>query len=318
MGKKLKKNIKKICHSPPYFPFKDTPFALSMGLVKVPNSDWFKIFDLKERALQLEAKRNFLASIHKDVFMADASALAASTEVLNLMLENLTTYRPDLYVINNNIIKLKPHKYFEGEEFLTNLNANGIHPLDLAARLVQEDLLIMLPPNKKQKGWWLAAGSLTFPSRWNLKKKFRKIMDTIHAPVPFYKGELETPTNNFFDKMPYDDIFERHNWSLHDTPSLRQDGTKPFVEKTGINSKNAGEHLWLRVERQTLKKLQRTGAILFTIRTYVDPLKEIVNFEGVAKRLNIALSFLPPEMHAYKNNNDFLDSVQKYLEQFES
>jgi hypothetical protein len=191
-----------------------------------------------------------------------------------------------------------------------------MHPLDLAARLVQEDLLIMLPPNKKQKGWWLAAGSLTFPSRWNLKEKFRKTMDDIHAPVPFYKDELKTPTNNFFDKMPYDDIFARRNWSLHDTPSLRQNGAKPFVEKTGINSKNAGERLWLRVERQTLRKLKRTGAILFTIRTCIDPLKEIVKFGGVAKRLNKALSVLPPEMQAYKQNNTFSDSVQKYLDQF--
>ena len=316
MEKESNKNIKRISHSPPHFPFEDPSLALSMGLQKVSNSDWFEISDLKERALQLEAKRNFLASIHKDVFMADASALTASIDVLNLMLINLTTYQPDLYSLKNNIIKLKPHKYFEGEEFLTNLNTNGMHPLDLAARLVQEDLLIMLPPNKKQKGWWLAAGSLAFPSRWNLKDKFRKTMDAIHAPVPFYKDELKTPTNNFFDKMPYDEIFARRNWSLHDTPSLRQNGAKPFVEKTGINSKNAGERLWLRVERQTLRKLKRTGAILFTIRIYIDPLKEIVKFEGVAKRLNKALSVLPLEMQAYKQNNTFSDSVQKYLDQF--
>ena len=316
MGKESNKNIKRISHSPPHFPFEDPPLALSMGLQKVSNSDWFEIFDLKERALQLKEKRNFLASIHKDVFMADASALKASIDVLKLMLINLTTYQPDLYSLKNNIIKLKPHKYFEGEEFLTDLNANGMHPLDLAARLVQEDLLIMLPPNKKQKGWWLAAGSLAFPSRWNLKDKFRKTMDAIHAPVPFYKDELKTPTNNFFDKMPYDDIYARCNWSLHDTPSLRQSGTKPFVEKTGINSKNAGERLWLRVERQTLRKLKRTGAILFTIRIYIDPLKEIVKIEGVAKRLNKALSILSPEMQAYKQINTFSDSVQKFLDQF--
>ena len=30
-------------------------------------------------------------------------------------------------------------------------NIKGIPPLDLAARLVQEDRIIMLPPNKKQK-----------------------------------------------------------------------------------------------------------------------------------------------------------------------
>ena len=128
MGKESNKNIKRISHSPPHFPFEEPPLALSMGLQKVPNSGWFEISDLKERALQLEEKRNFLASIHKDVFMADTSALAASVDVLKLMLVNLTTYQPDLYFLENNIIKLKPHKYFEGEEFLTDLTINGINP----------------------------------------------------------------------------------------------------------------------------------------------------------------------------------------------
>jgi dimethylamine monooxygenase subunit A len=316
MEKDSKKNIKRISNNPPHFPFEDPPFTLSMGLLKIPNQEWFEIFDLKERALQLGEKKKFLASIHKDVFMADASAFTASKDVLKLMLKNLTAYQPDLFLLENNTIKLKPHINFKGEQFSTNLQKNGMHPLDLASRLVQEDLVIMLPPNKEKKGWWLAAGSLAFPSRWDLKDKFRKTMDFIHAPVPFYKDQLKTPTNNFFGQMPCEDIFARRNWSLHDTPSLRQDGSKPIVKQTGINSKNAGERLWLRVERQTLRKLKDTGAILFTIRIHIHPLKEIVKFEGVAKRLNKALSILPPEMQGYKQTNNFSESVQEYLDNF--
>ena len=316
MAKHSKKNIKRISHKPPHFPFEDPPFALSIGLLKIPDAEWFEIFDLKERALQLMEKRKFLASIHKEVFIADASALKASKDILSLMLENLITYRPDFYALNKDTIELKPHKNFAGEEFSTDLKTNGMHPLDLAARLVQEDLIIMLPPNKEQKGWWLAAGCLAFPSRWNLKDKYKKTMDAIHAPVPFYKDQLKTPTNRFFDQMPFDDIFARRNWSLHDTPSLRQDGTKSIVENTKINSKNAGERLWLRVERQTLRKLKGTGAILFTIRIHIRPLKQLKNFKGVAKRLSKALSALPAEMQAYKQTNNFSDSVKEYLDQF--
>jgi len=302
--------------TPPHFPFEEPPFSLSMGLLKVPDSKWFEIDDLKERALQLAEKKKFLASIHDDVFMADPSALKASIDTLNLMIANLITYQPDLYSHKDDAIKLKPHEGFEGEEFITNLKKNTIHPLDLAAKLVQEDLIVMLPPNKKQKGWWLAAGSLAFPSRWNLKDKFRKNMDDIHAPVPFYKDQLKTPTNNFFDQMPCDEIFARRNWTLHNKPSLRQDETKPIVAKTSINSKNAGERLWLRVERQTLRKLKETGAILFTIRTHLHPLKEIVKFKGVAKRLSEAISILPPETQAYKQTKAFASSVREYLNQF--
>ena len=141
-------------------------------------------------------------------------------------------------------------------------------------------------------------------------------MDAIHAPVPFYKEQLTQRTNNFFSNMPYDKIFSRCNWSLHDTPSLRQDGSKTSLENTDINSKNAGERIWLRVERQTLRKLKNTGAILFTIRIHIRSLKDIVKLEGVAKRLNKALSALPPEMQAYKQTSTFSNSVNEYLDQF--
>ena len=90
MSKDLNKNIKITSHKPPHFPFEDPPFALTMGLLKIPDSEWFEIFDLKERALQLAEKRKFLASIHKDVFMADASALSASIDTLNLMIVKTT------------------------------------------------------------------------------------------------------------------------------------------------------------------------------------------------------------------------------------
>ena len=143
-------------------------------------------------------------------------------------------------------------------------------------------------------------------------------MDAIHAPVPFYKEQLEAPTNNFFDQMPYGEVFSRRNWSIHDDPSLRQDGTKPTRGKTqtNITPDNAGEQLWLRVERQTLRKLEKTGAILFTIRIHLRKLKHIVKFKGIADQLSKALSALPPEMHAYKQTHTFADSVQAYLDEF--
>ena len=42
-------------------------------------------------------KRKLLTDHHDDIFLADPSSFAASTEVLNLMLKHLTAIRPDLY-----------------------------------------------------------------------------------------------------------------------------------------------------------------------------------------------------------------------------
>ena len=166
----------------------------------------------------------------------------------------------------------------------------------------------MLPSDSKKhqtsKGWWLAAGSVAFPSRWSLKEKFNQPMDIIHAPVPFYKEQIQTAVNNFFNQMPRDEIYSRRNWSLYDNSFLRHDGTEQpnKVSLKNIDSVNAGERLWLRVERQTIRKLKKTGAILFTIRIHLRQLKHIVSFDGIASRLSKALSALPPGNASVQTN----------------
>ena len=314
------------CHftgnHPPHFPFEEPPFRLSMGLLKVSIDEWFEIFDLEERAFQMKEKRRLLATYHNNIFMADPSSLAASTEVLNLMLQHLPSIRPDLYSRNLDTIRLKSHSQFEEEVWSADLKNNRTHPLDLAARLVQEDLIIMLPPDPKNNqtsgGWWLAAGSVAFPSRWSLREKFGQPMDIIHAPVPFYKEQVQTSVDNFFNVMPCGEIYSRRNWSLYDNSSLRHDGAGHSGEITqhSITSSNAGERLWLRVERQTLRKLKKTGAIFFTIRIHLRQLKHVVHFDGIARRLSKALLALPPEMQAYKQTDVFADSAQAYLNKF--
>ena len=118
--------------------------------------------------------------------------------------------------------------------------------------------------------------------------------------------------------MPCDEIYARRNWSLYDNSILRHDGAgKPSeITQNPITSGNAGERLWLRVERQSLRKLKKTGAILFTIRIHLRQLKHIVGFDGIARRLSKALLALPPEMQAYKQTDVFADSAQAYLNKF--
>ncbi len=298
----------------PHLPFEEPPFRMVLDVAKTSEKDWFEIGEDNERSFQLLEKRRLLASRHDDIFMADHRALEASQETLDLMLDHLSVFWPDHYSQTNDTINLKSRPGFSGNEFSIKSTLNELHPLDFAARLVQEDLAIMFPPNSEEgkKGWRLAAGSIAFPSRWNLKEKFGRSMSEIHAPVPFYDMNLENPVDKFFDYMPTDRIFSRRNWSVHDTPALHQNGSEENKAAI-ITPNNAGENLWLRVERQTLRKLSKTGAILFTIRIHLRKLKEIVVIPGVAKRLASALESLPKEMQAYKRTQEFSDAIQTYL-----
>ena len=62
----------------------------------------------------------------------------------------------------------------------------------------------------------------------------------------------------------------RRNWGVHDHDTLFVPEHPP--PRPGITAANAGERLWVRSERQTLRRLPRSGAVLFTIRVQLAPL----------------------------------------------
>jgi hypothetical protein len=70
---------------------------------------------------------------------------------------------------------------------------------------------------------------------------------------------------------------------------------------TSITKENAGDIIHLHVERQTLRHLPKSKDILFTIKTYLTPIADIVlNDKDIAERLASAIRAWPPEVVKYK------------------
>lgn len=57
-----------------------------------------------------------------------------------------------------------------------------------------------------------------------------------------------------------------------------------------ITAQNAGDRLLTRMERETLSRLPKTGAILFTIRTHMKPLSR---FQKMPCKVSQLSSYLP-------------------------
>lgn len=91
-------------------------------------------------------------------------------------------------------------------------------------------------------------------------------------------------------------MLERRNWAVLDDPSLYQPA--PAAPVAGVDAGGAGERLWVRVERQTLRRLPETGAVVFGIRTRQRRLDAL----GAGDRHNLvaALRSIPPDAAAYK------------------
>jgi dimethylamine monooxygenase subunit A len=151
-----------------------------------------------------------------------------------------------------------------GASATIEIDPNEVHPLARAGGTIQEDLCLMV---HHHEAWHLEAACLCFPSMWSLADKLGGSATQIHAPVAHYAEELSGRVDTFFDRLAPGRLVRRRNLSLWPTCLL-------WMPNTGIDPQlwdpappdHGAPRLWLRSERQTLRRLPESGAILFTIR----------------------------------------------------
>ena len=135
-----------------------------------------------------------------------------------------------------------------------------------------EDLcLLTRSPDEEQ--YRLIAAAVAWPTDWDPADKIGKPLRALHAPIAGYEEQLATPVDAFMDKLKPGVIYGRANWFIAPTSDKRWIAkASPAQAFAHVSADNAGETLFVRSERQTLRKLPETGAILFTIGIYVEPL----------------------------------------------
>ena len=115
--------------------------------------------------------------------------------------------------------------------------------------------------------------------------------------------------DRFFDRIKANRPVVRLNWNLMTDPALFQPRGHIRKQSTPVSARDAGDRLWLRVERQTLRRLPRTQDILFTIRILVRPLRDVAEDPDEATRLIAALRAVPPEVRTYKGLPRVIDAA---------
>lgn len=227
--------------------FTHTPYAgptrpFTIGLSALDPTRWIEPDAELDR--YLGEKRSLAASRLTDVFRATEDSLPAQEECLLALVAHLKARHPQLL---DEAIPTDP----------------GLPPLLRAGMLVQDDLVVMM---KREAGWCIAAAHLSFPSSWSLAEKFDRPMEQVHEHVPGFEGGTRNAAmiNRIFDNLAPGLPAERFNWSINWQEKL-------FHPETGRNDDAEPEQAIVRVERQTLSKLPKTGAIVFTIRIYLDP-----------------------------------------------
>jgi len=276
-----------------------------MGLVALQLKDWIEADEYFYD--ELKDKKQLLISNYPEVFASRPGSLPAQTEVLALVLKHMEEYYPGVLKIEQDEVILPKLKWkFRISDFEE-------WPLDLCGRFVQEDLCLMAPG---PDGYTLEAASLCFPARWRLMDKMGLPMSGIHKPVPDYSEKLSRPVDSFFNRIDVDRPVWRVNWSLTTDPTMFQPvRQKHSASELSITSQNAGEKVYMRCERQTLRRLPDTGWILFTIKTYLDKVSKLQKYPNEVQNLSSLLRSAPTTLLSYKNINHFLEPLLVYLDE---
>lgn len=264
----------------PYLPFLEgrrelapDNFRWRLGVRPLDLDDWIERGPHADATIADKARLN---REHSDtVFAVLDDVNPEAIEVSTALVEHLRRRWPDRY----------------GDAVLDP----SLHPLDAVARLVPEDLVLMVERNGELV---FGGGSVCSPNRWDLRSKLGQTMAEVHAPVAQLNEQLETPIDRFFDRLTPERSFWRLGWGVTDSAALYApvDGT---AAPRPINP-TPDQHV-LRVERETLRRFPETNCILFTIRTYVTAIAEVNEDRTVASRLADAVAALPEDVLVYKD-----------------
>jgi len=296
--------------APDYQPYVAGSFRWRLGLRPLDLSDWIQIGDDYDH--EMDRKADVLRDNYDTVVRVLPGIEPESAEILEALVEQLCAQWPQWFARSgDDVVNLHRNERFR---IVPDADGRWIeHPLSIAGRLVQEDLAVLVERDGRMM---FGGGSVCFPNRWDLASKLGRSMAEVHAPVSRLNEQLESTIDDFFTRLTPDRPFWRLGWGVLDTDELYQplDGTAPAAPPIPeVGDPTTPDRLFLRVERETLRRFARTNCILFTIRTYIRPLRHLAQRPDDAARLADALVNLPDDVADYKKITELSESVRHWL-----
>ncbi|RDB20502.1 hypothetical protein Hypma_012433 [Hypsizygus marmoreus] len=323
-----------------YRPFRPGEYHVTMGIRNMVWDEWIELDDEYEmfqrlRAHRIEIRGKDIIRVLPETPNLVRSGDDASIELLHELVEYLPRRYPKVFeVIRYPRDTVTPHSGWDGlpqiktikvlplgtsydipRDIYDGENA-AVKALEIASLLIQEDLALMIEGQDGQ--YYFQAGAILIPGTWRIQDKIGMPLEQIHITgnVPRYKEKLHTGMARFFKRMPVDKPVARNNYLFQPVP-LKDDvdpnelgwaesihgpeATFPNTRKKAMeNPTPTPSSIFLRVERQTLRRLPRSGAVVFTIRTYQTSVEKLGREPGVVRRLASALRGWGDDVGEYK------------------
>lgn len=143
----------------------------------------------------------------------------------------------------------------------------------------------------------VSGGVVVFPSHWSLPEKIGRTLLEVHGVVPGLNVAIGPAIDKYLDKIKPGFAAGRPNWGLAATDAWN---LHPNVKAPKLVAGLRTDQMWLRVERQMLTPLPRSGDMLFGIRIERIRLDHALNDIEVRRRFHRTITTMPAEVAAYK------------------
>lgn len=205
---------------------------------------------------QIAVRQQLIAEREADVIQMDSCAYEAAQELLE--------------TVHDHLVQHHGGPVDPAIKSVTDLDFSK--PLQCLGTLTQQDFCILQKP-EGQAEHLLTAAVLCFPASWRLADKFMRPLTHIHRPVPEYDAGIAKRVQRLFDGVQVGRPLWRFNALWYQKPDLYHPVRDPVpADSTGEPGK-----AFFRSEEQTVLRLPRSKAVVFSIHTRVLAREDILS-----------------------------------------
>jgi hypothetical protein len=293
-------------------------FNRTMGLQKLDISTWLVV---DNRYITFHNVRTNLFNTRRSDIIQTTDAIKVeeaceellgmvSTFLLEKYTTNFGTFRepPDSNgkfmirsrIVNNNIFDLEP--------------PFSMHPLEICARLAMEDFNILIKDEATGEHHLQASATL-FPAGWRLTERIGWSASRLHGLVPQWRSKLSKPVEHYFSRLTSESSMLRHAYFIQIVPAGQALQQTLFIQNPGdfypVTEFDIDD-VWLRTERQTFRRLPKSGAVVFTVKTDLARLSDVG--EDELERLAVEVRSWPDDVAEYRGRNVWGAVVLDYVD----
>lgn len=185
-------------------------FRITMGLRKLDVRNWLTVD--KNYMKEHDIRNSLLKKERKKVFECLPESREACAEILEIVSDFLCERYPSMFRMKQDGAKTEIQNIKTGESFVSDGSDSTMEPLEIAVRLVMEDLNVLMQNSEGE--YYLyepvivmvadlvsanktsrAASATLFPVGWAVQQRIGWTISQMHGPVPQWKEKIGHSVN---------------------------------------------------------------------------------------------------------------------------